>query len=260
MTPTTTKSRSLLPMALSLAAVIVCLTAGGLFVWWEIANKGGVVIKLTPDELASLPGARNQPIGVTPAARAARRPNAASTPPPDPDGIFNSGNAMNIRTGNVQVRVSPGPVAGGPPVLVFAQRNWGMLQNSSNFTIARRVVHEDAIAKQLAVTPDQIAKLTPIVSGSAVKGVYVNALPVSKDDMTKALDAWMVYRKTWTVTGPPPGTPEDLLAAMKDVGNTAMAQARKEYSDADSAISGIITNEQIAAYINNRSLATPTGK
>jgi hypothetical protein len=250
------KSPSKVHALLSLGLVCICLILSALFIWWYAQSiSGSSTVKLSADDLAAMQTAgrqlnfqnnggvpnnngRNGFLQIAPAA----------PPPPEPDSIDNG----VIRAGHVLVRVQAAKVAGGPPIMIFRQRTWGLIQDKPNFTIARRIVHETALARQLAVTPDQLAALTKLVATPALKSAYLSALPVTDDEMATAVQAWKAY----VAAGPANRAAADaVISIVRNIGQAALNRAKANYTAADQQISAILQAQQIAAYHAGKSLA-----
>jgi hypothetical protein len=253
-------SSAKIPVALSLGVVGLCLLLGSGFVWWYLKGPGqGRTVVLSAADMTSLQSAGRQLTyqnnGGVPLGGGMRR--IVNRGPADPDGVF-GGLAQSIRAGQVMVvvRLPLFHPPGARPVLVFRQRNWGMLQETTGFTIARRLVHEDALARQLAVTPQQLAQIAPVVATPVLKGTYIGALPISPEDEDRACRAWADYQ---TALAGKDGAAtamslKNLLQTVKSIGNTAMIKARKEYADADKTITDTLTPKQIEAYRAGKTL------
>jgi hypothetical protein len=256
------KTSAKLPLVVSLSVVVLCVALGGWFIWWYMRESGGGdTVKFSPQDVAALQSAGQQ-LAFRQNGGAAvpfmGRPGTGGPPvllfraPADPDGIFPVGNFFVIRAGQTLVRVEPGP----PLALAYRQRTWGMLQDAPSFTIARRIVHEPTLVHQLAVTGDQLAALTKLISTPAMKGTYLTALPVSDSDLAVTAKAWTDFmaaraagdRKTIDQDR------TDLLASARDIGAAALAKAKKEYSDAETAINQVLSAQQIEAYRDGKTL------
>ncbi|MGA2232110.1 MAG: hypothetical protein ABSH22_14535 [Tepidisphaeraceae bacterium] len=249
------------PLLVGLGVVVICLALGAGFIWWYLRGSlDSNTVNLSPADIASIrdTGQRlaYQANGGVPLNRGGGNGFVAPPPPPDPDGVFAAGpTQQNIRVGMVQVNVKI-PPPGGTPTLVFRQRNYGMLAEPPTFTIARRIVHENTLAQQLAVTDDQIAKLKPIITQPAMAGKYVLALPVAPADAATVAKAWVAFNAT--IGGDK--TAHDnaraaLLLAARTVGDPAMDKAKAEYEQANQLISSILEARQIEAYKLGKSLA-----
>jgi hypothetical protein len=260
------QTRSTLPILLSLGMVVLCLVLGGGFVWWYLKGPGQTAtVTLSSDDLAALQSAGRrlnyQANGGAPlnanqfgggGGMQPRRP-----PPPEPDGIFMVGSLQVIRAGQVLVRVQPAPTAGAEPKLVFRQRTWGLLADFSTFTIARRIAHEESLAKQLLITPEQLTPLTKIAGSPVLKAAYLTALPVPDQDMDRAHKAWTDYNAALVSNNKDTisKSKADLIKTVREIGVAAMARARKEYADADKDINAVLEPRQIEAYRQGKSLA-----
>jgi hypothetical protein len=263
------QSSSKLPLILSLAVVVICVALGGGFIWWYLREGGGSsTVKLSQQDLTAMQSAGQQltfrqnggtptgnPFGVGRGGPPVLRIRTA----PDPDGIFSIANFEVIRAGQTLVRVQASATAGAPPTLVFRQRTWGLLQDAASFTIARRIVHEAALAHQLAVTNDQMIALAKIVATPPLKGTYLSGLPVPDSDEAVAVKAWTDYQAASTSndTAKKAQGMADLLKSMRAIGAAAMTDARTQYSNADAAITQILSAEQVQAYRQGKSLAAP---
>jgi hypothetical protein len=192
----------------------------------------------------------------------AARPNAPKSPPdPDAIAIAVGGAVQSIRVGMVQVQVqvrpATNPSSAPTTLIVFRQRNWGMLLDPPTFTIARRIKNEDALAKQLMVTPDQMKQLVAIDAMPAVMGKYMTSLPVPAADLDKARQACADYTKQLTAAKGGPAIAalqSDLYKTVGEIGASAMNKAKQDYTDADRAISAILTQQQIDAYRQGKAL------
>jgi hypothetical protein len=267
LTTSTSKSSAKLTLVLSLAVVLLCVVIGGCFVWWYLRD-GAATVKLSAQDMLAMQNAGQKMTLRDTAAGIFNPPGRAGTggPPvlrvrtaPDPDGIFAIVNFQVIRAGQTLVRVQPAETAGAPPTLVFRQRTWGLLQDAPSFTIARRIVHEEALAHQLAVTADQLTSLAKIVSTPPLKGTYLTALPVSDSDMAVAAKAWTDYlaANASTDAAKKNQATADLLKSARDIGSAALTKARTEYGDADNAINQVLNAQQIQAYREGKTLTPP---
>jgi hypothetical protein len=244
-----------------LAIVMVCLLLGAGFIWWYLrGSMDADTVKLSAADLASVQDTSRrlayQANGGVPLNRGGGNGFVAPPPPPDPDGVFAAGNLQNIRVGMVQITVRP-PAPGGQPTLTFRQRNYGMLADMPTFTIARRIVHEDILAKQLAATDDQITKLKALIAEPAMSGKYIMALPVAPADAATVAKAWLAFNATLK-----PGTDkaahdaarDALLLAARAVGDPALTKAKAEYDQANAQIMSILESRQIEAYKQGKTL------
>ena len=259
--PQPTRNRT--PLLAAIGLVFLCLAAGAAFVWYEIKGAASNHVTFSQQDAQAMEAAGQRltfsanggipmaPAGPHPGPPPMRRPTQLV-----PDGVTAVGNWQVIRAGQVLVRVEAAP----PPNtvnFVFRQRTWGLLQDSPVFTIARRVVHEDALAKQLAVSNDQLQQLTRLVSQPALKGAYIAALPVPPDDIAKVRQAWTAFLAARSTANPQAiaKARADLLLTVRQTGMAALAHARADYNQADKAITAIFTTRQIEAYREGKSLA-----
>ena len=247
----------------SLVMVLVCLLLGGGFVLWYLKAGGETAtIKLSADDLAAIQsvngrGGGNGNSNGAASNAPARRPALAARAPAEPDGIYGTADLPVIHAGSVLVRIQAAAKPGDLPTLVFRQRTWGLLMDAPTFTIARRVVHEPALAKQLAVTSDQLTKLTAIATLPALNAKFVAALPVPADELAKVGQAWSAYSASLAGTDQiaQEKTKIELLALVRVTGNAAMSNAKKAYADADTQIAAILDQNQISAYKLGKSVA-----
>jgi hypothetical protein len=246
---------------LSISLVSLSLLASVIFIMWYMKSAGASnTVKLSPEDLASMQTAGRQlnyqNNGVVPNTNGRFQPTfvAPAPPPPDLDRIEN----QVIRAGPVLVRVyATGPA--GSIKLVFRQRSWGMLQDTPNFTIARRIVHEESLAKQLAITADQLSALQKIVASPPLKSTYLSALPVTDAEMAEAAAAWKAYVAAVISNNAAniDAATKAVLSAVGRIGSTALSRAREEYAAADRAITTVVDTRQIAAYRLGKSLTGP---
>jgi hypothetical protein len=245
------KARALLSVGL----VSICLILSVLFIWWYAQSVSGpATVRLSADDLAAMQSAGRQlnfqNNGGVPNANSRGgflQITPAAPPPPEPDAIL----GQVIRAGQVLVRVQAAAVPGGPPKMVFRQRTWGLIQEKPNFTIARRIVHEAALARQLAITPDQLAALAKLVATPALKSAYLSALPVTDDEMATTVKIWQAYVAAGASNH---DAAQAVLTTVHGIGNAALSRARQEYTAADQSISAIIEPRQIAAYREGKTL------
>jgi hypothetical protein len=263
MTTAPQKPRKGISLPISALVVVACLAAGGGFVWWTFKNTVQTdTVKLSDSDLADLRNAgqrlQYQGSGGVPINASQYGPGNVRTSPfapgpqaPAVDSISTSGDVTIIRCGNVVVRVRPKTIPG----MTFRQRYWGLLQEPTPplFTIARRIVHEDSVRTQLAVTPQQLTQITAIVAEPAVRQEFITGLPVTVEDEQKAEAAWKQYidaaRSANTVSQ------AQLFKTIRAAGETALATARGEYARAQRELTAVITVRQIQAYNSGRSLA-----
>jgi hypothetical protein len=260
-----TGSSAKVSLVLAGSILVLCFLLGGGFVWWYVQRVNQPTrVTLTPDEMTTMQNAGRQ---LTIADNGGARLNLSGPStlqrnltfrvqtPTDPDGVFTVGMYQVIRAGSVLVRVQPAS-AGQPPALIFRQRTWGLLMDAPTFTIARRIVHEPPLAKQLAVTPRQLDVLTQIVAAPALKGVYLSALPMPDTDKATALKAWTDYQASMASkdANAIKQAPAAMLMIVRNIGSAAMARAKKEYSDADNAIRQALSSTQIDAYHQGKTL------
>jgi hypothetical protein len=258
---------SKMPLVVSLSVLAVCLLLGGGFIWWYLGESGsGSTVKLSVQDVAALQSAGQQLTFRQNGGSAVvnmGRPGTGGPPvlqlrsPPDPDGVFPVGNFIVIRSGQTLVRVQPAAGATTQPTFAFRQRTWGLLQDAPSFTVARRVVHEDSLAHQLAVTHDQLTALAKVVSLPPLKGEYLTALPVSDSDLTVVATAWTHFMAA-RAANDKKATDQarsDLLQTARDIGAAALARAKKEYADADNAINQALNAQQMQAYREGKTLA-----
>ncbi|HUB26335.1 MAG TPA: hypothetical protein VL992_12970 [Tepidisphaeraceae bacterium] len=268
MTTAPKKSPRGISLAISVMIVIACLIAGGGFIWWTFKNTVQTdTVTLSDADVADMrsAGMRLQyqgnggvPINAGQFGPGTIRPSPFAPSPQSPtiDSISISGDVTIIRCGNVIVRVQPKAI----PVMTFRQRYWGLLQEPAVpplYTIARRIVHEDAVQAQLAVTPQQLASLSPIVQSPAVRQAYLTSLPVTVEDEHKAEQAWADYtsKSHAANSASRAALQAELLRTIRGIGDTALTTARNQYSLAQKQLAAIITVRQIQAYMNSHSLA-----
>jgi hypothetical protein len=257
--PTAPPTRNRLPLVLSGLVVLISLLLGGAFVFWEMKNSGGGVVKLSDTDVETLQSVGKQmqfkDAGGVPLqgnqVGPGRRPAIRLRQPTAADSITNNGNITLIQTGQVMVRIQAGV---NPPAITFKQRMWGELPDRPVFTIARRIVHEESLAKQLAVTQEQLRQLTAIVATPPLKSAYITALPVSSNDLDTAQKAWAAFTASPN-RGPGP-VQVTLFKALKQIGDNALAKARSDYADSAKAINSILQHDQIQAYNQGKSLAS----
>jgi hypothetical protein len=255
--PTAPPTRNRLPLVLSGLVVLVSLLLGGAFVLWEMKSSGSGVVKLSDTDVQTLQSVGKQmqykdaggvPLQgnqVGPGRRPMIRLRQAAA-----DSIAINGNITLIQTGQVMVRIQAGV---NPPAITFKQRMWGELPDRPVFTIARRIVHEESLAKQLAVTQEQLRQLAAIVATPPLKSAYITALPVSGNDLDAAQKAWAAFTATPNRGGAAQLT---LFKALKPIGDNALAKARSDYNDSAKAINTILQHDQIQAYNQGKSLAS----
>lgn len=243
---------------LSVGMVLACLAAGSAFVWWYLKAPGNSqTIQLSADDMAALQQAGRRVVGQIPANLGAPPPNRPAGPL-EPDGIVDSAfGSKVIRIGNVQVRVAPAMFGAKGPTIRFLQRNWGLLQDPLVFTVARRIVNEPSMAKQLAVTTKEMDELKQLVTLPAVRGKYLSALPASPAEIDRAAAAWADYEHGLASTTDPAEKKrltQSLLKSMQTIGAAALGRAKREYKDAAKQISGVLEPRQIDAYAHQRTL------
>jgi hypothetical protein len=248
------------PIFLSAAVILLCLAVGAGFVWWYLKNSNDATIKLSSADQIALKKIESDapPVaGVGPVQAIPRRrgPRPAAIGTGLPAGVFPSGDGEVIRAGQVLVRVGPG----NPPTLVFREAAWGLLQDRPVFTIARRIVHEEPVARQLAISAEQMTALKSIAATPAVAGKYLAALPVDPKNMEIVQNLWLAYSKFLKPTNGPArdAVLKTLLNSVRVTGAAALTQARGEYDEEAAKIRDIITPRQIEAYRQGKSLTAP---
>ena len=129
------------------------------------------------------------------------------------------------------------------------------LTDPTEFTIARRIVREPAIARQLAITPDQMSKLQAIVSTPAVQGNYLGSLPVPDEMLTEVENDWTTYVRSQSISRS--AAESTLVQSAQRAGDQAMNKARSDYTASLKAITSILTQQQIQAYSSGKTLPAP---
>jgi hypothetical protein len=251
-----------IPLVSSLLVVLLCLALGGGFVWWEFRTSESNVVKLSDADLAEVQsaGQRMQYRGAAVPAPAAILNQGSPFNPntPEANSIRSTAGLTIVYCGKVVVRVYPNT---NPPRILFLQRYWGMLQEPMDqaFTITRRIAHENSVRTQLAVTPEQFARLSAMASSPPVNQAYVSALPIAPDEMARAQKAWGDYSNA-THTANAAGLPKALQAlfgSFTQIGNAALTKATGQYAASDKQIIGILTTRQMQAYRSGRTLTSP---
>jgi hypothetical protein len=252
---------------LSLAIVLVCLALGSGFIWWYLKGGDSDTIKLSAADMAAMQDAARQMAyrdnGGVPMTGRGRGPLGspnfvAPPPPPDPDTVTVMLGIQVIRAGQALASIRPGPKVGDPAIVTFKQKSFGELIDPPSFTIARRIVHEDSLARQLAVGDDQLKQLAVIVASPAVSSKYLAALPVDPTKLDNIRSASAAYTKAMASTdkGAQEKAQSALIDLVRQFGNAAMSTARQEYDDADRNISAILTPRQIEAYKQGKTIAS----
>jgi hypothetical protein len=245
----------------SLVVVLLCLIAGGLFVWWYLGgSNNSATIKLSASDLAGMQDAGRlllNPAMQNGGGQPFQRRVGLPQQPMEPDGIFAIGNWQVIRAGRVLVRVQPSSTAGAKPTMTVRQRTWGLLQDPPTFTIARRIVHEPALAKQLAVTPQQLQQLAVIVATPPLKGRYLTALPMLSENMDRLQAVWSSYSQAMAQNDATQQAKltQELLRTVRATGSAALTKARADYQADDQQINQILQPRQIDAYLQGKTLA-----
>jgi hypothetical protein len=252
------------PLIVAGLLLLLCVVLAGSFVWWYVSRlTQSSQVTFTADEVQNLQDAGKQLV-IRDAGGASVNPNSgpvllqralARPAAPEPDGVYTVGSFQVVRVGTTMARVQPA-AAGAPMALVFRQRSWGLIQDAPTFTIARRIVHEAALSKQLAVSNAQMDALNKIVAEPPLKGVYLSALPVPADDMSTAMKAWADYATAQAGTDATAKTQSEqvLIKTIGTVGSVAIAKAKQDYADADNQIKQILTAQQIDAYHQGRAV------
>jgi hypothetical protein len=248
-------------LALSVLVVFLCLLGTAAFIGWYVATgstERTIVLKTPVVESPSI----GQPTSPNP--RMALPPMQPGQPGFNGQRRFGNRpiyrrfggfiqqqrDGYQVIAGQFLLNVRAATRPGGPPEMEMRLNGYGAVAMPMPpiFALVRRAVHEDVIAQELTITPDQMKALVALAENPAIRGQYafVNpALPLSDQDLALLRKDWEAYRLVNHVRGPEERAVET-DAAM--AGTRSVQVVRAIYANLAAKVPTILTARQIALY------------
>jgi hypothetical protein len=210
------------PAWVGIVLIVVCLGAGGAFIWWVLGSPMGGGSDFIPDPNHMTPNRPRVTFQAAPNPESIRKTSAGYIAQAD-------GTVMNIDT------------ASATPKFSFRYLRKDLVpQDVQDVLIMKfRILQDDAVAQTVGLTDDQRQKLSKISSN-------LTHLYPSNAERDKLDALWKDYS-----SGKDKAQAEkDLLSTLKQVGNDHLAAIRKSAQGRADEIKSILSADQIKKFQN----------
>jgi len=248
-------------LILSVLVVLICLAGTGAFLWWyvESGNQPQTIALKEPSVVAP---PVNQPIrpmmlGPGPQVPPRQGPNGQRRFGNRPmnrvfGAIFRGRNGWQVRGGTFALNISAAARPGDPPTMELRLNGIGVavLPMPPDFAIVRRVAHEDVIAHQLSITPDQMKTMVTMADDPEVRGSFTTlypVLPLLPQDLKLLQKDWAAYEQQ--TNHQPGGAAERAMETdLAQAGQRSVQVVKAIYDVLEAKIQATLTHQQIALY------------
>jgi hypothetical protein len=215
---TETQESRQLPAWLNILIIIVCIGAGGAFVWWYIRTpvpRGTVVLGDAPARQAAI--ARPQS-GIT---------QIVNTP---------EVSAWRARGGNVVMEIRQPKTGDATYEFRYMRASFLTPEQLDLRTIFLRVVSDPSVAKYIEATPEQMAKLEPLPRMVLVQ--------MDDADRNRLLELWKSYNTTTDKSA----AEKPLTSALEEIGNKSLDASKQAAAQQCDLVKQTLTADQIKKF------------
>jgi Spy/CpxP family protein refolding chaperone len=224
-----------IPAWIGIAVVLICLSVGGAFLWWYLREPLPSAGEIIPDAGRTVSGG----------GRVARpRPPRIAQVSPDADGVrvssSNGKTTYNVRADQGKSLMDVDKAGSGALSYVFRYQRKDLLTSDQRdlAMIRFRIMQDQAVAQALAVTPDQMQKLSAIPRAIQME--------LSDSDRQNLINLFGQYD---SASGSNKSSAEKALtSALKQAGDRSFDATKAKIKERADQITAILTPDQIKKF------------
>jgi len=208
--------------AIAVTALLACLLVGGGIVYWLLVGSSP----------------KQKTIQVDPAAQAPARPQMnVRVQRRDGPGITKNDDEWVVRSATGEMRLKDKAASAAEPIYRFPDGLKLPPEQVSLLAGRFRILHDDAMAQEWKVTPEQIEKLR----GLQIGGSGMNPSAAQREELWKL---WSAYKGA-AAGQPKTDAQKKLIDKLDEVSKSLFEPARQQYTVKLEDIKKILTPEQV---------------